>query len=192
MELEQFTDDFASALQEVDRSGAAYKKYQPGIGAFSEPAAIREALKVLKRRHPDRYKKAAIKRHPDLLIPNEWQIEFKVIGPYNDNGQKAEHWSQNVLHPYRDNTSSIGDCLKLLEAKGNERKAVVVFGYEHGPAIIPLDPCIKGFEMLAEGLFKIRLSARIEKRIDHLIHPVFRVLRVFAWEILRVNEREED
>ena len=141
-------------------------------------------MSVLRIKYPDSYGSAVSKRQPDLLIPNEWQIEFKVIRPFGDNGKEAENWSQNVLHPYQGNTSSIGDCLKLAAATGNERKAVVVFGYEHNPAVIPLDPCIHGFEMLAGGLLGIRLSARIERRVDNLIHPVHQVLRVFAWEVL--------
>jgi len=184
MELDQFADDFATALSAIDHSGATHKKFQPGIGPFGESDAVKAALALLKEIHPDRYKRAVTKRQPDLLIPNEWQIEFKIVRPFGDNGKEAENWSQNVLHPYRGNTSSIGDCLKLIEANGNEGRAVVVFGYEHNPAQIPLDPCIKGFEMLAVNLFEIRLSTCIEKRVTGLVHPVHQVLRVFAWEVL--------
>ncbi len=182
--LEQFADDFAAAMSVVDLSGATHKQFRSGIGPFGESDAVKAALAVLKRRHPERYEKAVTKRQPDLLIPNEWQIELKIVRPFGDNGKEAENWSQNVLHPYPGNTSSIGDCLKLIAANGNEGKAVVVFGYEHDPAQISLDPCIKGFEMLAVNLFEIRLSTRIEKRVAGLIHPVHQVLRVFAWEVL--------
>jgi hypothetical protein len=182
--LEQFADDLAAALSTVDHSGVTHKQFRPGIGPFGESDAVKAALAVLKERHPERYEKAVTKRQPDLLIPNEWQIELKIVRPFGDNGKEAENWSQNVLHPYPGNTSSIGDCLKLIAANGNEGKAVVVFGYEHDPAQIPLDPCIKGFEMLAVNLLEIRLSTRIERRVSGLIHPVHQVLRVFAWEVL--------
>ena len=141
-------------------------------------------MSVLRDKHPATYGEAVSKRQPDLLIPREWQIEFKVVRPFGDNGKEAENWSQNVLHPYAGNTSSIGDCLKLAASATNERKAIVVFGYEHNPAVIPLDPCIDGFEMLATKLLGIKLSPRIERRVDNLIHPVHQVLRVFAWEVL--------
>lgn len=185
LSLNQFVDDFTDALRKVDASGAAHKSFRPGIGPFGESDAIKAALSVLKEKYPERYDKAVTKRQPDLLIPDKWQVELKIVRPFGDNGKEAENWSQNVLHPYSGNTSSIGDCLKLLAASGTEAKAVVVFGYEHDPAQIPLDTCIKGFELLAENLLGIRLSPRVEKRIMGLIHPVHQVLRVFAWEVLR-------
>lgn len=189
--LKQFVDDFAAALSEVDHRGDTFRNFRPGIGPFAESNAVRESLAVLKEKHPEVYAPAVTMRQPDLLIPDEWQVEFKIVRPFGDNGREAENWSQNVLHPYPGNTSSIGDCLKLIEAEGNERKAVVVFGYEHDSARIPLDPCIEGFELLAGKLFGIRLSRRIEKRVGGLIHPVHQVLRVFAWEVLgKQNEGE--
>jgi hypothetical protein len=181
---DEFATDFACALKEIDSSRAVHKQFQAGIGPFGEADAVKAAVSVLRRGHPAVYGNAVTKRQPDLLIPNEWQIEFKIVRPFGDNGKKAENWSQNVLHPYPGNTSSIGDCLKLAASAGNERKAVVVFGYEHNPAVISLDPCIDGFEMLAGRLLGIRLSPRIERRVDNLIHPVHQVLRVFAWEVL--------
>ena len=184
LSLNQFVDDFADALCAVDASRAAHKSFRPGIGPFGESDVVKAALSVLKTKHSERYDRAVTKRQPDLLIPDKWQVELKIIRPFGDNGKEAENWSQNVLHPYSGNTSSIGDCIKLIAARGTESKAIVVFGYEHDPAQISLDPCIKGFEMLAENLLGIRLSPRIEKRIAGLIHPVHQVLRVFAWEVL--------
>ncbi len=181
--LVQFLDDFTTALEEADHSGVTHKQFRPGIGPFGESDAVREALRILKLRKSERYKTANIKKQPDLLIPDEWKIEFKVVRPFGDNGKVAENWSQNLLHPYQGNTSAIGDCLKLISMDGNEKKAVVVFGYEHDPAQISLDPCIMGFEILAERLFGIRLSSRFERKVTGLIHPVHQVLRVFAWEV---------
>jgi hypothetical protein len=133
--LAQFVDDFAGALEEVDHSGATHKHFRPGIGPFGESDALKAALAVLNSRNPARYRKAVTRRQPDLLIPDEWQIEFKIVRPFGDNGKEAENWSQNVLHPYPGNTSSIGDCIKLNAANGNEGRAVIVFGYEHDPAL---------------------------------------------------------
>ncbi|OQB40600.1 MAG: hypothetical protein BWY06_01129 [Candidatus Latescibacteria bacterium ADurb.Bin168] len=187
MTLARFVEDFVSALKAADSSGVAHKQFQPGIGPFGEADAVKAALAVLRSKGvPNPYEKAVTKRQPDLLIPGEWQVEFKVIRPFGDNGKEAENWSQNLLHPYAGNTSSLGDCLKLATSPGPERKAVVVFGYEHEPAKIPLDPCVRGFELLASSLLGIELSQRIEQRRSGLIHPVHQVLRVFAWEVIRL------
>jgi len=188
LSLAQFTEDFAAALKEVDDDGARHKQFQAGIGPFGEADAEKAALCIMKRRHPERYGTTATKRQPDLLIPGQWKVEFKVVRPFGDNGREAENWSQNALHPYKGNTSSIGDCLKLVDGGGEERKAVVIFGYEHDPARIALDPCVSGFELLASSLVGIRLSARFERRIPGMRHPVHQVLRVFAWEVLGLNK----
>jgi len=108
MELAALVEDIASALAAVDAERAVHKQFQPGIGPFGEADAVRAALAWLKRTNPGRYGKAATKRLPDLLIPQEWAVELKVVRPFGDNGLPAEHWSENVLHPYQGNTSSLG------------------------------------------------------------------------------------
>src|SRR6266702_123142 len=80
-------------------------------------------------------------------MPFAWH--FKIIRPFGDNGLPAEHWSENILHPYPGNTSSLGDCMKLLQSGLPERKGIIVFGYEHAQAVVPLDPAIRSFELLA-------------------------------------------
>lgn len=42
---------------------------------------------------------------PDVLVPNRWALEFKIVRPFGDNGIEAERWSQNLLHPYPGNVS---------------------------------------------------------------------------------------
>ncbi len=184
MTLESFISDFAAALKTIDERGNAHKHFRPGIGPYGESDAVRAALAILKEGKPDVYAKAGTKRQPDLLIPGQWQVEFKVVRPFGDNGNEAENWSQNLLHPYLGNTSSIGDCFKLAAASGPEKKAIVVFGYEHDPPRISLDPCVNGFEILCEQLLKIKLTKRVEVRMAGLIHPVHQVLRVFGWEVV--------
>ncbi|MEX2598134.1 MAG: hypothetical protein WD533_00590 [Dehalococcoidia bacterium] len=181
--LERLVNDFARALEEMDQRGLSHKQFQPGIGPFGEAEAVRGALEALKRNKPERYREAAIKRQPDLLIPDQWQLEFKILRPFGDNGREAEHWSQNLLHPYAGNTSSIGDALKLLHSAGPERKGIIVFGYEHAEPRISLEPCIQGFELLATGLFGFEFAATASATVDGLIHPVHQVLKVFGWEL---------
>jgi len=189
LELDVFVNDFADALAAVDRSGAQHKHFQPGIGPFGEADAIRAALTELKAKHATHYAKAITRRLPDLLIPAAWALELKIIRPYGDNGKPAEHWSENILHPYPGNTSSLGDCLKLLEAMLPERKAVVIFGYEHSPAQVPLDTAISAFELIAANVLSIRLGPRIHTKRQGFIHPVHQALRVFAYEILGLGHK---
>lgn len=90
-----------------------------------------------------------VMRAPDLLIPGLWQSEFKIARPFGDNGKLAEHWSENLLHPYPGNTSMLGDCLKLKLSPGPERRAVVALGFEHNPELVDLDILDRAFELLA-------------------------------------------
>jgi hypothetical protein len=119
-----------------------------------------------------------------LLIPNEWAIEVKIARPFGDNGKEAENWSVNLLHPYRGNTSSIGDCYKLLSLPAPERKAVLVVGYEHAPAKIDLSPLVHSFETIATNVADIELGPRVAKLCGGLIHPVHQTAKLFAWEVL--------
>jgi hypothetical protein len=105
-------------------------------------------------------------------------------GPFGNNGLPAEHWSENLLHPYPGNTSSLGDCVKLLSLGLVERKAVMIIGYEHTPPRVTLDAAVLGFEVLAREVVKLRLSRRVEELRAGLVHPVHQQLRVFAYEVL--------
>lgn len=184
MELHVFVKDFADALKAIDGGGATHKHFHSGVGPFGEADAVRVALKWLQSTAPSEYSQAVTKRLPDLLIPDKWAIEFKIIRPFGDNGKPAEHWSENILHPYPGNTSSLGDCLKLLDSGLKERKAIVVFGFEHSPAQVSLDPAVKAFELIASRIMNIKLGSRIEAMRKNLMHPVHQVVRVFGWEVL--------
>jgi hypothetical protein len=182
--LEMLVESFAAGLQAIDTSGVAHKTFRPGVGPYGEAEAVRRALQHMRESKPQLFDDALTKRLPDLLIPGKWAIEAKIIRPFGDNGLPAEHWSENVLHPYAGNTSSLGDCIKLIASGLPERKAIIVFGYEHAEAVVPLDPAIRAFELLAAHIMQIELSQRIERRIEGLVHPVHQVLRVFGWEVL--------
>ena len=183
LELTEVATDFADALAAVDASRTAHKQFQPGIGPFGEADAARAALAWLKRCKPANYASAAIERRPDPLIPGAWAMELKGIRPFGDNGKPAEHWSENVLHPYPGNTSSLGDCIKLIKSGLPERKAVLIFGYEHTPAQVPLEVAVAAFELVARQVLSVRLSARVEQLRQGLIHPVHQQLRVYAYEV---------
>jgi hypothetical protein len=184
MTLDQVIDAFGAGLVSIDRCGVAHKSFQLGVGPYGEADAVRRALQHMRQQDPEVFGSIRTKRLPDILIPGEWAIEAKIIRPFGDNGLPAEHWSENILHPYAGNTSSLGDCLKLLGSGLPERKGVIVFGYEHVEPRIPLDPAIQSFELLAAKVLDIQLSRRIERRIEGLSHPVHQTLRIFGWEIL--------
>ena len=195
-DLHQIVEDFAAALRQLDATrpvgrglGKVPREFPPGIGPLSEAETIRRVLPLLTERDPS-YLGAAPRRYPgtrstcDLVIPAAWSVEFKQIRPFGDNGVEAEHWSQNALHPYPGHVSALGDAMKLKASSMTPRKAIIIFGYEHDPPEISLDPVIGGFEILATSLLGITLGPRLHRRIGPLVHPVHQVGRVFAWELL--------
>lgn len=92
--LERLILDFAEGLVAVDSARRVHKVFQPGIGPWGETDAIRAALQEMQQRHAAVYREARVKRIPDLLIPGEWALEFKILRPFGDNGKPAEHWSE--------------------------------------------------------------------------------------------------
>ncbi len=99
MELEQLITDIADALVEIDSSGVPFKNYQPGVGPYGEPQLLAKVASRLTDL-PKYVRGARTKRTPDLLLPGEWAVEFKLARPFGDNGNQAENWSVNLLHPY--------------------------------------------------------------------------------------------
>jgi hypothetical protein len=180
--LTELLTDIADILVLVDTRGEPFRTYSPGVGPYGEPQLVKLLCAGLN--DLGKYEgRARTRRTPDLLIPGEWAIEFKITRPYGDNGKEAESWSVNLLHPYPGNVSTIGDCYKLAAYAGPERRAVVVVGYEHATAQIDLTPLIDSFETIASRVARVKLSRRVEIRKEGLIHPVHQVLRLFAWEV---------
>jgi hypothetical protein len=183
VDLESVLEDVADALVAIDVSGVGFKTFQPGVGPYGEPQLVAEIARRLNS-IPKYGGAVRTKRAPDMLIPGEWALEFKIARPFGDNGKQAENWSVNLLHPYPGNTSAIGDCLKLVSLKGTERKAVIVVGYEHDPPEIDLTPLIRAFEVVAADVMGIRLDSRVEIYRRALVHPIHRQARLCAWEVL--------
>jgi hypothetical protein len=186
LELAEIVKDVADCLVAIDASKIPFRSFQAGVGHCGEPQLLKAIASHLNRL--TKYDShVQTKRTPDLLIPQQWAIEFKIARPYGDNGKEAENWSVNLLHPYRGNVSTIGDCFKLLELESKERKAVAVIGYEHLPARIDLTPLIDSFEVIAKQVMHIVLSDRVETRRNGLVHPVHKSVRVFAWELIGIS-----
>ena len=170
MDLNEILIDITDAIVAIDDSRQSFRTFQPGVGPYGEPQLVKLIATRLNRL-PKYHGAARTMRTPDLLLPNEWAAEFKIARPFGDNGNEAENWSVNLLHPYPGNVSTIGDCYKLRKYSGPERRAIMVIGYEHVPPQIDLTPLIECFEVIAKHL-GFNLSKRIESRHDGLVHPV--------------------
>lgn len=181
MQYAEIVKAIADILKEYDSEQPIHKTFQPGIGPFGEPQIVR----LIAQRLTAKGIEATTRRTPDLIIRQEWAIEFKIVRPYGDNGKEAENWSVNLLHPYPGNMSLIGDAIKLLRLEGYSYKGIFVIAFEHGPAKIRIDPLIDAFELIAAQVMKIPLSERIEERREGLCHPQHQVLRCTAWELKR-------
>jgi hypothetical protein len=183
MELLQVATDIADTLAAIDSSRVPFKHFQPGVGPYGEPQLVKGIAARLNALS-GYTGLVATKKTPDLLIRTQWALEFKIARPFGNDGKLAENWSVNLLHPYRGNVSALGDCLKLIEFTGPERRASVVIGYEHDPALVSLDPLIRSFELIASEVMQINLGSRVEIVRSGLIHPFHQRVRVFAWEVL--------
>lgn len=183
MELQEVVADVANSLVSLDECRIPFKKFRPGVGPYGEPQLLRIVAESLNRL-PLYRGTVQTKRTPDLLIPGHWALEFKLARPFGDNGKEAENWSVNLLHPYEGNVSLIGDCMKLTQLAGSERKAVVAIGYEHTPPQISLAPLFDAFEILAREVAGIGLGRRIQVVRSGLCHPVHQQLLIAAWQVL--------
>ena len=191
LSLGDVVGDFADAFKAVDETrpqGASRTRtYRSSIGPLTEADAVNRALQHLKEStRSTHYVDASPKRYPsshqqcDLVIPGEWAIEFKLLRPFGGNGAEAEHWSENALHPYPGNVSSIGDSIKLIESGFFERKAILTFGYEHSPPLIDITIAIESFEAIAKQVVGIELGERYSAKFGPLIHPVHQQGEVFG------------
>lgn len=191
--LRKFVADFADALRAVDSAGpigrSSNREYRPGVGPLSERQAVRLAAAHLADADAV-YVGIGSGRYPgssqecDLVVPAQWAIEVKLARPFGDNDRYADHWSENLLHPYAGNISAIGDALKLQSMDDALSKAVVVYGFEHSPPQVSLEPAIRAFELIATEVAGVRLGERIEEVRDALQHPALAVVRVYGWEVL--------
>ena len=187
VELQGLINDIADTLVAIDSSGVPFKEYQPGVGPYGEPQLLTEVARRLDAMAI--YHGVRTKRTPDLLIPGQWALEFKIARPFGNNGKPAENWSVNLLHPYPGNVSTIGDCFKLQALQSEERKAIAVIGYEHDPPKTDLLPLILSFEAIAQHVMRFALGARAEEQRRNLIHPVHQRVTVFAWEVFGSNRK---
>jgi hypothetical protein len=180
--MQQLVDDIADAIRTVDCSGIPFKQFQPGAGPYGEPQftkLIASHLGTLAQRYPS----VKTCRVPDVLIPGQWALEFKIIRPFGDNGREAEHWSQNLLHPYPGNVSAISDVFKLLQRQGSESRGIIVVSYEHDPPQIDVSILVSAFELPCRDLLQLPLGDRHTKVVSRCVHPVHQTASVYGWVV---------
>lgn len=194
--LNRLLDLIADGLAAIDLSGVPYRSTRPpyreygvGVGPYSETVLCKKLTAHFVAAHSVECTGACTRRFPDILVPGRWAVELKLARPFGDNGEEAEHWSQNLLHPYPGNTSSLSDAMKLLQYDGPERTAIVVVGYEHSPAKISLDPLIAAFEAIALHTLRLPLGPRHTRELAGLVHPHLQLARLWAWEVIRPGAR---
>ncbi len=180
--MQQLVDDIAAAIHAVDCGGTAFKQFQPGVGPFVEPQ-LTKLIAAHLANCSGRYPGVKTCRIPNLLVPNLWALEFKIVRPYGDNGVEAEHWSQNILHRYPRNVSAIADVYKLMQRDGPENRGVIVITYEHEPPKIDVSILVSAFELLCRELLKLPLGKRHMHIIENCVHPVHQRATVYAWPL---------
>lgn len=191
--LRKLVTDFADALHAVDSAGpigrSSSRVSRPGVGPLQERQAIRLAAEHMAAADPA-YAGIASGRYPgtrlecDLLIPGQWAVEVNLARPFSDDERQTAHWSENLLHPYADKTSAVGDALKLQSLDEALSKAVLIYGFEHSTPRISLEPAVRAFELIATQVAGVRLGKRIEQIRTALRHPAHAVVRVYGWEVL--------
>ena len=185
MELNRVLDVMAEGILDLDKSRIPHKEFKPGVGPYGEPQLFRSIVAYISHTYPDEFSGIRTAKQPDILIPGSWAIECKIVRPFGDNDAIAEHWSQNLLHPYPGNTSSIGDIYKLMDLPSEERKAVVVVTYSHATPKIDIDVIVRIFELIAGKGLSLPLSDRLTKNIPVLDHPVHQQSVLYGWEVMK-------
>jgi hypothetical protein len=192
MTLEQIIHHLANALKAVDTTMPIEGNFQPGIGPHTEDHARDMAINHLRNQEgiiSEYFQQATSVQYPgsremcDIVIPNEWAIELKLLRPFGDNDKEAEHWSNKILHPYYGNKSAAGDVLKLLDSGFKERKAIILFSYEHDIPQIDVTPTIKTLELILSEVHNIKFKPSVIAERRDLVHPVFQVLKIIGWEL---------
>ena len=191
--LQKVIRHFAGALKEVDEQKPVKGSYDPGVGPHPEEEAVSLALQKLKETSPEHYAEASPRPYPssgrecDVVIPGGWAIEVKLARPYRDNGDVSPYWVKKVLSPYPDDypgsRSAVGDCLKLAGSDFDERKALMVIGYEHDPPKIEVGTAVEALELITEEVQGVQLGPRHESSAENLVHDVFERSTVYGWEI---------
>lgn len=179
--VRQLTQLIADELKCYDEKRPVYRHYDPGIGPIAEPTLVKQIANQLAAKNIP----AQTKRSPDMVIGDQWGIEFKIVRPFGNNTKQAEHWSENLLHPYPGNVSLLGDALKLRDKTTFPHKCVFAICYEHGDPQIPLGRLLDTFELIADRVMQLRLGKRVEEKRTDLVHKCHQTLRCVSWRVYK-------
>ncbi len=142
----------------------------------------------MKAQHPERYGRFVCRvpygesrQTCDIVLSGEWLIEVKMARFLGDNGKPDDTGIKDVISPFDTDRSALTDTVKLLNAGGSERKAVLIYGFDAPKR--PLAAAIAAFETLARA--RVKLGPRIDEPFAGLVHPVHQSGAVFAWEIAK-------
>jgi hypothetical protein len=85
----------------------------------------------------------------------------------------------HILSPYAVHRSALTDCSKLLASGFAARLGVLIYGFES--VVVPLEPAIAAFELLANA--RAALTPRASAKSGLLVHPIHSEAMVFGWEL---------
>ena len=195
-DLQHLVNDFASAIESIDRSAPVRtssrtgKPYQPGIGPHPETETVAMVATRLASVDPSSYGDyrlgepypGASRQKCDWTLgdPRMWAIEVKMLRLMGDNGKPNDNMLMHILSPYPGHRSALTDVEKLAASGFDCSRAVLIYGFDD--AAWPMDLAIDSFEVLAQG--RAGLSERRQAPFKNLIHPVHREGWVVAWQIL--------
>ena len=193
MRFDSIIKSIADILKDFDTERPIdQSRYRPGIGPFRESQLVRQVAERLTGRGVSGERAVAqTHRTPDMSIRSpeqqsgldSWAIEFKIVRPFGDNGNEAEDWSQNLLHPYIGNVSLIGDALKITGLDDYQCKGLVAICYQHESPQIDLEPLVASFELISRNVMHIPLGERIEEKRSGLVHPIHQMVRCIGWQL---------
>lgn len=198
IDLPSLIFDIAACIKRIDerRLQAANARsgdlYQPGIGPHPETEVVRLLTAELREFAAAKYDgrlgtgisyPGESRQRCDLCLGQaphwEWAIEVKMLRLIGDNGKPNGNMLMHILSPYPAHRSALTDCSKLMRSGPAVRRAIVIYGFDHGD--FPMDPAIEAFEVLARA--RVSLGPRLVAGFQDLVHPVHRQGRVFGWEI---------
>jgi len=186
--LEEFVEQFAAALDAADARRPVQGKFDPGIGPHHEDRAVDLIVTELRQTRPAWHIKLQ-QRYPasrqtcDLLLgqPPEWAIEVKMARPNHSVGTPDPAAVKDILSPFAADRSALSDCRKMAESDIAPRKAILIYGFDDADR--PLTEMIAAFETLART--RVTLGPRSRALIGPLVHPIHRMGAVFGWEVKR-------
>lgn len=192
---EHFVADFAEGLVAADaklpQASGRTVTYKPGIGPFSEAAAVKLIMAELSQRWPDRYGRhdlnvaypESTRQRCDLClgqpIARTLAVEVKLLRLLGDNGKLNDNMLMHILSPYPQHRSALTDCTKLSGSKIANQKMIVIYAFDAEE--YPTELAIRAFEQLAAD--QAQLGPRHEATFESLVHPVHTCGRVVGWEL---------